>query len=1323
MGRFAVATAWCREMRKEACKKEVFRVQNVGTTVVLNSAHCDLQAIMFERNRTKMFAENQWRQIDRLTGKVKSEKDEDQNEQQQQAPAVQDGSTNLWASNEKIMNVSVMMGRLEKIAQATAVVRDLSSSSHVRQFVSKDEVFNSVMESFDAIKAKQDQSQYVSLSGDLMMKLRRQKKDFFIRQLSTRACIRTALLHRHVRISARLCVAGQGPVKAAALMHIASQQSAEYCQLMLSLVANSFEGPGCDGETIVELLRCTPNLLHLSFVRAHPWSSSRLLDLMALRMSKTLLRMRQMWALWDDYKIRLGRMSFQRSIHYERVPVKESIVKDHVGFHDRHCIIVSKYLPKLVLLDLGGLKHVSDMGRSAFFFNCQQLQVVSGSEVNVAPVTNECLLALASRMLPPFAVLFTYLTSQHNDTQQIDVEFEAGQPMETHDALRSTARPEFHQQGMIWSLEEHIANQIVHNMSLEQREAAAKAKAELLRKERLLREVAFRQVVRRNVLHCKAAIVSHQGRVARLNWMKLNEMANFDPALRDTLGVSAALVMAPVTGSTRFGEPRYEFADCTPSMIVSALLRIRFQVVQLSPQCCQTSERIERNLQKVKDSNRDFDDPFLSVEEIFGDPSAVKDPCQVLIRVAVDGKPDRRASKVAGLRLSHEKYQTACTAGPIDIRSIGDCSAPIMMRQTGYLVIPDITSRILLEIRTQSKSGKQMITATPHKRFQMPRVLDQPQEVKIDLKYAPKLEENDELNRGLQQAYYQNKQFILNGGIKVGYVQVEMTVMSPWQVDLMVAQNQAKKNANLNADAGDDQDPESDPKNSQGSQGGKNKKKNLDDNFDPNNTSDCMLLAESSVDAFPFRMRLYDKYDRGNFVSESLLMRERRTEGDDAVVRCRAPVGLVSVLVEHPESWFIFKQRKQREREELLSRWVKKSGFVGKFTTLFGQDSEHRPQSKQTASNHANAMQQSTIEPVPVSLEGLSDAVDARVYLVENRDQDSDFDDVDEPEELELSGQDGLQTDQQLMLSSIGRLVEYCVDSVTAELVNDMTFRRAPFGDFRHMRCLELDNSSVTDKFFLDCFDLFIGLRSVSIAGCKRLTSASMLCIAQSQSAPCLQFLDVSRVCDWRSEIVAALCNTAKAVLELRMDYIITPTLTDGCVLLMSQNMKSLRLISLNGVQSLANESVSGLMEQARNLRSISIAGLGLINDVALQYAHKCNCLTFLEISFAILVTDEGLRHIARCRQLCTLLMQNLTAVTDEGLVILGNGCGRLQSLDVIGCERLTPRGPDAVVQLCPLLHSISVDATPAMRDWKGQVEGTGSTSNVRVLLNFAAPS
>jgi hypothetical protein len=79
--------------------------------------------------------------------------------------------------------------------------------------------------------------------------------------------------------------------------------------------------------------------------------------------------------------------------------------------------------------------------------------------------------------------------------------------------------------------------------------------------------------------------------------------------------------------------------------------------------------------------------------------------------------------------------------------------------------------------------------------------------------------------------------------------------------------------------------------------------------------------------------------------------------------------------------------------------------------------------------------------------------------------------------------------------------------------------------------------------------------------------------------------------------------------------------------------------------------------------------------------------------------------------------------VTDDGLVILGSGCGRLQTLDVIGCERLSPRGPDYVLQLCPFLNVVSVDATPAMRAWKRQVEGVGSTSNVRVLLNFAAPT
>ena len=66
------------------------------------------------------------------------------------------------------------------------------------------------------------------------------------------------------------------------------------------------------------------------------------------------------------------------------------------------------------------------------------------------------------------------------------------------------------------------------------------------------------------------------------------------------------------------------------------------------------------------------------------------DPCQVLVGVAVEGQPDRKAGKVKGLLLSHETYQTTCTAGPVDIRSPGECSVPIMMRQTGYLVIPEI---------------------------------------------------------------------------------------------------------------------------------------------------------------------------------------------------------------------------------------------------------------------------------------------------------------------------------------------------------------------------------------------------------------------------------------------------------------------------------------------------------------------------------------------------------------------------------------------------------------------------------------------------------
>lgn len=1280
-----------------------------------------MQAILFERNRTQIFAANQWREIDSKTGKAKSENKED-DDNGQEAAAIQDGSTNLWASNERIKNVSVMMGRLEKMAEMTAVVRDLSSANRVQQYVGKTEVFDTVVESFMAIQAQQDKSRYVSLSGNLMVQLRQQKKDFYIRQLGTRARIRTALLHHHVRISARLCVVGQGHAKTAALMHVPSEQSAEYCRHMLNLVANSFEGPGCDGESIVELLRRTPNLLHLSFVRAHPFSSSRLIDLLALRMSKTLMRMRQIWMLWDAYKMRLGRMNFQRSIHYERVPVKESIITDHVGFHDRHCVMASKYVPKLVFLDLGGLKHVSDMGRCAFFFNCTNIQAVLGSEVSVTPLTNECLLTLAARMLPPLKILFSYLSNPANTAiYQIEPPQELEHSTEAGVNIMNVENLDKARGGMTWSLQEHLSNQNLENMSWKERQAAARAKAEQERKEKLLQQVSFRLQTRRNVLHCKAAIASYQGKTARLRWMKLNELANFNPALRDSLGVSASSVMAPETGSTKFGEPRYDYADVTPSMLASALLRIRFQVLQLSLQCCQTPDRIKRNLLRVKNSNRNYDDPFVAPEEIFGEPNTLKDPCQVFIRVTAEGQPDRSASRVRGLRLSHDKYFTSCTAGPVDIKSMGDCLAPIMMRQTGYLVIPEISSRLMVEIRCQSySSDAQMVTAIPVKPLLMPHVFDEPRDSKIELKYAPKLEDDDvSLNSGLQQAYYKNKHFILNGGAKMGYIQAEMTVMSPWQADLMVSQSQSRKGAVVSAKTETEPEVKPDDKKSPKPLGIKGKRKAKGVEFDPTDTQDCVSLAESSLAAHSLKMRLYRKYDRGNAFAGLLLERDRFLHGDAAVVRCRAPVGLSGLLVDQADSWDNFKQKQMQAAREMQARWDNGGLFKKLQRVLTGRHDSEQP----TLAIENGQSLKADDAVVPVSLEGIAGPVDARAYLVENRDQDSDFEDVEEAEEVELVGDGAMDTNEQLMMSSVGTLVEYCVDTVTAQILDEMTFRKPPFGDLRHMRCLELDNSIVTDKFFLDCFDLLIGLRSLSIAGCKRLTSATMLCVAKSQSAPYLQFLDLSRVCDWNSETVAALCSNAKAVLELRMDYDIKPTLTDGCVLLMSQNMKGLRLLSLNGVQSLANESVSGLMDQARNLRSLSIAGLGFMNDLSLQYAYKCSNLVFLSISFAVLVTDEGLRHIARCRQLRTLLMQSLTEVTDDGLVILGSGCGRLQTLDVIGCERLSPRGPEYVLQLCPFLSVVSVDATPAMRAWKRQVEGVGSTSNVRILLNFAAPT
>ncbi len=69
-----------------------------------------------------MFAANQWREVDSKTGKVKTDGDEDETEQQQE-PAIEDGSTNLWASNEKI-----------KVTRAIAAVCRYRTSHVLRMF-------------------------------------------------------------------------------------------------------------------------------------------------------------------------------------------------------------------------------------------------------------------------------------------------------------------------------------------------------------------------------------------------------------------------------------------------------------------------------------------------------------------------------------------------------------------------------------------------------------------------------------------------------------------------------------------------------------------------------------------------------------------------------------------------------------------------------------------------------------------------------------------------------------------------------------------------------------------------------------------------------------------------------------------------------------------------------------------------------------------------------------------------------------------------------------------------------------------------------------
>ena len=161
-----------------------------------------------------------------------------------------------------------------------------------------------------------------------------------------------------------------------------------------------------------------------------------------------------------------------------------------------------------------------------------------------------------------------------------------------------------------------------------------------------------------------------------------------------------------------------------------------------------------------------------------------------------------------------------------------------------------------------------------------------------------------------------------------------------------------------------------------------------------------------------------------------------------------------------------------------------------------------------------------------------------------------------------------------------------------------------------------------------------------------------------------------------------------------------------------------LHTLSISGTH-VTEKGLASFGEDCRNMKKINLEGLA-ISDTGLQKIAKvfpnledvdlsrCPTITDVEVASLVLlwpglhtldlsrtqVTDTGLASLGEgCRALKKISLYRLE-ISDSGLLKIAQGCPWLEDVDLERCSSITDVGATSLAQLCPRLHTLSLEGT-----------------------------
>uniref|UniRef100_A0A2I2ZRY8 F-box and leucine rich repeat protein 13 n=1 Tax=Gorilla gorilla gorilla TaxID=9595 RepID=A0A2I2ZRY8_GORGO len=257
--------------------------------------------------------------------------------------------------------------------------------------------------------------------------------------------------------------------------------------------------------------------------------------------------------------------------------------------------------------------------------------------------------------------------------------------------------------------------------------------------------------------------------------------------------------------------------------------------------------------------------------------------------------------------------------------------------------------------------------------------------------------------------------------------------------------------------------------------------------------------------------------------------------------------------------------------------------------------------------------------------------------------------------------------------------------------------------------CLNLSNTTITNRMMRLLPRHFHNLQNLSLAYCRRFTDKGLQYLNLGNGCHKLIYLDLSGCTQISVQGFRYIANSCTGIMHLTINDM--PTLTDNCVKALVEKCSRITSLVFTGAPHISDCTFRAL--SACKLRKIRFEGNKRVTDASFKFIDKnYPNLSHIYMADCKGITDSSLRSLSPLKQLtvlnlanCQFLdgpasirirelnLSNCVRLSDASVMKLSERCPNLNYLSLRNCEHLTAQGIGYIVNIFSLV-SIDLSGT-----------------------------